>query len=922
MKKFFYLSLLLLGSISNLIAQETIKISGTTYNGNTKEVLAGVSVRIKGKTTGVISANNGSFIIKTVSSVDSVSLVFSCIGYDDVEKTVAKNSSGINLYLEPHFSELKPLVFSASRTKESILRSPISIEHYSNRNVLETPSIDAYEGLRMLKGMDLVTNGLNYKQVNTRGFSGSQNTRFLQLVDGVDQQSPALGWVFGNEFSITDLDLETAELIPGASSALYGPVAFNGVLYMHSKNPFKHEGLTVQLKNGINHINETETGIRGYTDYSLRYAKKLTEKIAFKLNAGYLSGFDWYANDRTDVSALTPPDFRGPNNPGKDELNTYGDEIARTISGIGLVSRTGYEEKYLSDMNVYSLKLNAAVHFKLAPHTELIVQQNMGRGNSNYSGSSRYSTRNFTLNTSKIELQGHDYFIRNYFVWENFNGYYNTRTLGQIINRQWVKNLNGDVVAADLADATWFNRYEQAYKGNINNVTPNNHSGARAFADDGRFVPGSEEFESLKDTYSRTNGPVGARTNSTSNFFHTEGQYHFTNLRQWLDLTVGGNYRTYKLSSKGSLFNDKGQSIYSHEYGMFLQANRDLLNDKLRLTGSIRYDKNKNFKGNFTPRLSATYRVQKEGFIRASFQTGFRNPTPVDQYVLILSGPVTLLGGAPENTKGFNAYENSYTNSSVLAFNNAFTTATNSGATYEQALASSINNLQVANISYIAPEKQTAFELGYKTEIATRLVIDINAYYSNYKNFIVNTNVVSPTLPVTNSNGSINQAAAEEILQGKTRTFQLYTNSSTKVSAQGLSMGVQYFSRSKYAIGGNLTYAKLNSDNINPNQIAPFNTPRFSSNVSLGKSNVYKDFGFNVLWHWQEAFNWNSTFLGNRNGRIQTYSLVDLQLNKKLPKQNLMIKVGGSNILNNKIEQSYGSPAIGALYYVSLLWGK
>jgi outer membrane receptor for ferrienterochelin and colicin len=903
-------------------SQESFSIIGKIFNGSNKEPLGGASVVIKGKIAGEISTPNGNFILKHNYITDSIILFITCIGFDDREITVSKNTSDLTIYLEPHYSELKPLIFTASRTKESILRSPVSIEHYSNRNVLETPSIDAYEGLRMLKGMDLITNGLNYKQVNTRGFGGSQNTRFLQLVDGVDQQSPGLGWVFGNEFSITDLDLESAELIPGASSALYGPVAFNGILYMHSKNPFKHEGLTIQLKNGINHINETETGIRGFTDYSLRYAKKLTEKIAYKLNAGYVKGFDWYANDRTDVSALTPPDLRGPTNPGKDELNTYGDEVARTIPGIGLVSRTGYEEKFLSDMNIYSLKLNAALHFKLAPRTELIVQQNMGRGNSNYSGSSRYSTRNFTMNTSKVELQGHDFFIRNYFVWENFNGYYNTRTLGQIINRQWVRNLNGDIVTPDIADATWFNRYEQAYKGNIGNVSANNHSSARNFADEGRFVPGSDVFENLKETYSRINGPVGARTNSRSNFFHTEGQYQFTNLKQWVDLTIGGNYRTYKLSSQGSLFNDKGQSIYYHEYGMFLQANRDLLNDKLRLSSSIRFDKNKNFKGNFTPRLSATYRVQKEGFIRASFQTGFRNPTPVDQYVLILSGPVTLLGGAPENTKGFNAYENSYTNSSVLAFNNSFTAATNSGASYEQALSSSINNLQVANISYIAPEKQTAFELGYKTEIATRLVIDINAYYSNYKNFIVNTNVVRPTLPVTNSNGTINQAAAEEILQGKTRTFQLYTNSSTKVSAQGLSMGVQYFSRSKYAVGGNLTYAKLNSDNINPNQIAPFNTPRFSSNVSLGNSSLFKNYGFNLLWHWQEAFDWYSTFLGNRKGRIRTYSLVDLQINKKLPKQNMIIKIGGSNILNTKIVQSYGSPAIGAIYYVSLMWGK
>ncbi|MFM1795033.1 MAG: hypothetical protein RL642_1418 [Bacteroidota bacterium] len=912
----------LLGVNFFLFAQETNKIFGTVYNNTTKTPLSGVSIRIKGKTTGGTSSNSGTFSVHALSISDSITLLFSCVGFDDKEMTISRQSKNILVYLDPHYSELQPLVFSASRTKESVLRSPVSIEHYNSRNVLETPSIDAYEGLRILKGIDLITNGLNYKQVNTRGFSSSQNSRFLQLVDGVDQQSPSIGWVFGNEFSITDLDLESAELIPGASSALYGPIAFNGLLYMHSKNPFKHEGLSIQLKNGINHVNESETGIRGITDYAIRYAKKVTEKIAFKVNAGYLKGFDWYANDKTDVSALTPPDFRGPNNPGKDELNTYGDEVARTLPGIGLVSRTGYEEKYLSDMNVYSLKLNAAVHFKLAPHTELIIQQNVGRGNSNYSGSSRYSTRDFTMNTSKVELQGHNFFVRNYFVWENFNGYYNTRTLGQIINRQWVRNLNGEVVSPELADATWFNRYEQAYKGNINNVSGNSHSSARAFADEGRLLPGSNPFETLKETFSRTNGPIGARTNSTSNFFHTEGQYHFSELQQWVDLTIGGNYRKYKLSSNNSLFNDKGGNLYYHEYGLFLQANRDFLNDKLRLTSSIRFDKNQNFKGNITPRISATYRVQKEGFLRASFQTGFRNPTPVDQYVFIVSGPVTLLGGAPENSIGFNAYENSYTSSSVTAFNNAFTAATNSGASYQQALASSLNELVVSNVSYIAPEKQSAFEIGYKTEIAKRLVIDINAYYSNYRNFIVNTNVVRPTTPVKDANGNINSSAAEEILQGKTRTFQLYTNSATRVSAQGASIGIQYFSRSKYTIGGNLTYAKLNSDNINPNQIAPFNTPRFSSNVSLGNSNVVKDYGFNLSWHWQEAFDWYSTFLGNRGGRINTYSLVDLQINKKLPKQNLMIKLGGSNILNNKIVQSYGSPAIGAIYYVSFLWGK
>ncbi len=97
---------------------------------------------------------------------------------------------------------------------------------------------------------------------------------------------------------------------------------------------------------------------------------------------------------------------------------------------------------------------------------------------------------------------------------------------------------------------------------------------------------------------------------------------------------------------------------------LFRQLKR-LLNDKLKLTASIRYDKNENFDGSFTPRLSGVYSITPEHNIRASFQTGFRNPTPIDQYIKLNAGPITILGGAPNNSKGMNVYENSFTAASV-----------------------------------------------------------------------------------------------------------------------------------------------------------------------------------------------------------------------------------------------------------------
>ena len=114
--------------------------------------------------------------------------------------------------------------------------------------IRETPSFNFYEGLQNVKSLEMVTSGLTYKQINTRGFNDTGNARFLQLVDGVDNQTPGLSFAVGNLFGSSDLDMESVELIPGSASALYGPVAFNGVLMMRTKDPFQYQGLSVQLR--------------------------------------------------------------------------------------------------------------------------------------------------------------------------------------------------------------------------------------------------------------------------------------------------------------------------------------------------------------------------------------------------------------------------------------------------------------------------------------------------------------------------------------------------------------------------------------------------------------------------------------------------------------------------------------------------
>lgn len=902
----------------NLAAQD-VKISGTVTAADGSAALGSASIKVKDKVVGTTTNSKGNFTLNFNGRLP-FTIIISAVGYESQEIEITSASQNISAVLVTKSIMLDEVVSSAARVNESILESPVSVEKLSLKAIKENPSFTYYDGLQSLKGMEAVTSSITYKQVNTRGFNTTGNSRFLQLVDGVDNQTPGLNFAVGNLFGASDMDIESAEVIPGAASALYGPVAFNGLLSVKTKDPFTYQGLSVQVKTGVNHLGESFEDPKSINDFALRYAKSFNDRFAFKINASYLKGVDWYANDFTDVSAATAPAQRGPNNPARDALNIYGDEVTKNLEGIGVISRTGYEEKDLMNYDVYSLKLNGALHYRVSNDIEAIYQYNFGRGTASYTGSSRFDLNNFVLQTHRLELKGSKFFVRSYVVSENSHDSYNTRSLAQFINRDWVKDLGGNTVAPNQADATWFSRYEAAFKGNASGVTANNHTAARTFADQGRFLPGTDAFEKAKDASIHNYGLSGAGVFSNSKFYHTDGQYDFSSAVKVVELLAGGSFRNYKMFTNGSLFDDKENKIGIKEYGAFVQAGKRLLDDKLKLSASVRYDKNENFKGSFTPRFSGVYTVARSHNFRASYQTGFRNPTPVDQFIKLNVGPITILGGAPANSAGMNVYENSFTAASAEVFGPAVGAAIGGGMMPQQAVGANKDLLVKSNVAYIKPEQQKAFEVGYKGLINDKVLVDLNYYYSSYTDFLLNTVVLRPTNPVLGTDGKINPAAAGEVAARTVSAFQLYTNATDEVSASGVSGGITYLLDKGYVMGGNATISSFNLGNANINNIAQFNTPKYSTNLTFGNANAIKDFGFNLAWHWQSAFDWFGTFNGVRPGRIEAYSLVDAQINKKLPRYNTSIKLGGSNIFNKRISQAYGSPAVGAIYYVALVF--
>lgn len=470
--KFLYIPqflLLCLLTVPQLSWAQNRVITGSVTDAQTAKPLGGASVLLKGTVLGTVTDEAGRFALRASLTANSILLV-SMVGYGRQEIR-ATDGQPVRVALTPSSELLDQVVVAASRVEESLLRSPVSIEKLDARAIRQSPSANYFEALNNVRGVDMVTSGLTYRQINTRGFNSTGNSRFLQLVDGVDNQSPGLGFAVGNLFGISDLDVESAELIPGSASALYGPMAFNGLLYTRTKSPFDYQGLSVQQKTGINHVADpTGEGIKPFTETSLRYAKAMGSRFAVKLNASYLKGRDWYAASTTDIDPNTAADRRGPTNPGRDVLNSYGDEVAQTLPGIGRVSRTGYAERDLTNYDVYSLKLNGAVHYRITKRVEAIYALNFSQGTANYTGSSRFMLQDFQLTQQRLELRGANFFIRGYATAENSNHSYNTRSLGQLINRTWVRDLSGNVVTPGQADATWFTRYGAAYSGKIDEI--------------------------------------------------------------------------------------------------------------------------------------------------------------------------------------------------------------------------------------------------------------------------------------------------------------------------------------------------------------------------------------------------------------------------------------------------------------------
>lgn len=212
---------LMLFCTAEIFGQST-EISGIVKDADTGETLIGVNILVKGQVIGTVSNVEGRFTLR-VNQTPPLTLVFSMVGYSSQEIEIASaNVSNLEVKLSEQTLLGQEIVVSASRVEESILQSPVSIEKMDILSIRNSPSDTYYKAIGNLKGVDVTSSSINFQIINARGFNSTGNTRFVQLTDGMDTQAPALNFPIGNLNGPSELDVESVEFIPGASSALYG----------------------------------------------------------------------------------------------------------------------------------------------------------------------------------------------------------------------------------------------------------------------------------------------------------------------------------------------------------------------------------------------------------------------------------------------------------------------------------------------------------------------------------------------------------------------------------------------------------------------------------------------------------------------------------------------------------------------------
>lgn len=938
---------------------QTGKLKGVVTDAGTGEAIIGAVVKVMDIQGGTTTDIDGRFAL-TVDRPPPFTLTVVYFGYSSQNVPITSMEQEVKVKLVPDAVMLGDAQVVRERISDKQKQAPLTVETMDLLAIKEVAGGDFYEGLGNLKGVDMTAASFGFKVINTRGFNSTSPVRSLQLIDGVDNQSPGLNFSLGNFLGASDLDVMKVDVIAGASTAYYGPGAFNGVINMTTKSPWTFPGLSVSVKGGE----------RNMLEAAVRWAAVIGDSAskprwAYKINAYALRADDWPAENY----APTSDSPTGESNPGGyDAVNIYGDEDVsfnnnyatsntdrKDYPGLGKFLRNGYKESDLVNYGTRNMKLGGSVHYRINDSLELIAASNFSTGSTVYQGDNRYQLKDIKFFQHRLEVhQEGKWFVRAYVTHEDAGQTYDiyttalrlqdaqgeTKNWNTAYNKLWGLSSNpnswissmvldmpgyippSQAAAHGLDATTWpiwqdqfiqdnigmFDHFHQLVMDSVNSLNSLTQ-GLVPF-----YVPGTSRFnEKFDEITGKRFTEGGSLFYDKSVLAHAMGEYKFK--PAFGEVTVGGNFRQFLPNSAGTIFRDTGDvRIRNNEFGLYAGLEKRFMERKLTATATVRMDKNENFKALFSPALSLVYAKTPAHVWRAGFSSAIRNPTLADQYLYYNVGRALLLG----NVDGqFEAGRDSM-----------FTIDS-----FQQYRDNGLNRslLDYFNVDRVRPEQVRTIEIGYRGTHWESVYLDLGAYNSWYTDFIGYIIGLHASFPQA---GNIPPVGLQ--------AYRVAANAHSTVTTRGLNAGLNCY-RPRLTYTFNYSYNQLISGADDP-IIPAFNTPLNKFNAGFNARDrkipftALKRLSYGLNWKYVEGY----TFEGSPQftGPIPSYDMVDAQVSVALPKQHLTVKLGASDLfgllplwdteipsgdrldraLNNDVYLVYGGPRIGRLAYLQLAY--
>lgn len=959
------------GMCVSIMAQQSTTVSGSVKNSKNKEAISAVSVGIKGGTSGTYTDDKGNFRFTTVQR-PPFTLVISSVGYANKEVNVSSNNQTINVEIEPSFTLGDEVVVAASRIPERILESPVSIERIGPAAIRNTPATNYYDMITNLKGVDVVMASLTFRSIGTRGFNVSGNARLNQIVDGMDNQAPGLNFAVGSVIGLTELDVDNIELLPGASSALYGSGGMNGTVLINSKNPFKYQGLSFQIKQGANHVDNYQRPFAPFYDWSVRWAQKVSEKFAFKIGAQFVQAQDWLANQTENYLRPPTPGAPAPNggvtggfresDPNYDGVNVYGDETSQNSSAIAGAVMQGITAA-IGAANVAGFNgfLAANPGATLAQFNGLLTAVGAGAlvgGNSAifYGNARNYFNNQYVSRTGynekdvvdpttvNFKLTGGLYYKLSDKTEASFMANWGTgNSVYTGSDRYSLKDLKMGQYKLELKSSNW---YLRAYTTHENSGSTFNATiTTRLFNEAWRAS--TVWYPTYLATYS------GARAAGLAN-----ESAHLT-ARAAADAGrptgfIGNNALFQKvagtpISQGGGLFLDRSRlNVFEGQYNLTNALNL-AKNGTDFLIGASSRQFELNSQGTLFADTAGPIKINELGAYaqlsqkllndvlkltvsgRYDKNTNFKGRfTPRASAVIKLAQnhnlrfsyqqayrfPTTqnqwinlTIGGGTRLMGGLPALRDYYRFSTNPAYTLASVQAFGASAA---AGAPNSALLQEQKFGEFKAESSSSFEVGYKGLINKTFLIDIYAYWAKYKDFLSSVNAIQARVPVS-AGGSF-----FDVLDANKRVaYSIAVNTPGDVKTNGWGASVEWLLGKGYSVTGNL-YSDVIGD-LPAGFVSYFNTPKYRVNMSFNNSGFGKNnrMGFSVVYRWTNTFKYEGTFAV---GQIPYTRTVDAMVSYKFPVINSLVKIGATNLFNKYYRTGFGNPQIGGLYYVSFGW--